>query len=627
LKKSSEILQHYWGFKEFRPLQENIVDSAIYGHDTVALMATGGGKSLCYQIPGIAREGITLIISPLISLMQDQVKSLQEKGLRAQAVYSGLSYKHIDILLDNAIYGGIDFLFVSPERLKTRLFIERLKKMNLGLIAIDEAHCISEWGHDFRPTYTEIAEIREHHPSTPMIALTATATKKVLDDICTSLKLNKPNIFQGTYFRENLVFKVEECQNKILKILETCKLFNSSTGIVYCKTRRGVKDVARILHANDISVGLYHGGMTHEDRTYMLNNWLSGKIMVMVSTNAFGMGIDKANVRFVLHHDVPNNLEAYVQEAGRAGRDGETALSAVFYDQKDLNELNTQLKEQFPDKETVHRVYRALCNKLQVAIGSGLDENYNFEILNLAKQFDLSYKDVYYSLKLLELNGDLSFSEGTFSPTKLKFAIGNKELYSFQIANENLSPLISLLSRSYPGIFQLFFEINENEFCKRLKIGRSELKKKLEQLEKMGIIDIKWSSSLPSVTFLHERLPEDYINLSPNIYFHRKSNAENRLKTVIEYLKSTECRVKTLLDYFGEEIEPCQECDNCKSNGTIGKKEDVKKQMVSLLKKPTDFSSLIAQLPLSEAMAKEYLRELLLDEIVREENGFYQKLS
>ncbi|MBU2020452.1 MAG: ATP-dependent DNA helicase, partial [Bacteroidetes bacterium] len=486
MSKILDILNSFWGYDNFRPNQAEIVNSVLYGHDTLALLPTGGGKSICYQVPGIAREGMTLVISPLIALMQDQVKVLQSKKIKAKAIYSGMTFKEVDILLDHAVYGDMAFLYVSPERLKTKIFIERFKKMKIGLIVVDEAHCISEWGHDFRPSYLDIHELRQWHPEIPIIAVTATATPKVQNDIITHLHLKNPNLFSGSFLRDNLDYEVRLCDDKISQIIEEVEIYPNQTGIIYCQTRKSVKEITRILHQKKIPVGIYHGGMNTADREWMLGDWMSDKVRVMVATNAFGMGIDKPNVRFVYHYEIPNNIEAYYQEAGRAGRDGQNSKAIAFVTKRDLNKLQEQLDISYPQTSEMTLVYRALCNHLKIAIGSGKDETYEIDLAKLTKQFNLSPMTTFYCMKALQLNGNLQFNDSFFNPTKLKFAIGNTELYSFQVRNERVTPLISMLSRTYPGIFDLFFEIKEDEFIKRLSINKEELDSQLKFLEKMG---------------------------------------------------------------------------------------------------------------------------------------------
>ncbi len=625
MEKSREILKRYWGFDNFRPLQEEIIDNAIYGHDTLALLPTGGGKSICFQIPGLAREGLTLVISPLIALMQDQVKSLTSKGIRAKEITSGMSYREIDITLDNARFGGLDFLYTSPERLKSKLFIERCKGMNLALIVVDEAHCISEWGHDFRPSYRDIAELREIHPSVPMIALTATATKHVQKDICEQLKLKNPKLIEASFLRPNLSYNAQKVENKTKHILDYCSVHQGKTGIIYCQTRKSVKDIARLLHALKLSVGIYHGGMNREDRKLMLDSWMEGKIQIMVATNAFGMGIDKPNVRYVLHYEFPNNLEAYFQEAGRAGRDGEEAETIVFWEENDIKNLTEQTVRQFPPIETVRTTYRALCNHLKIAIGSGLDETYPFEIKQLTDKFLLNSSDTYHSLKILELNDDLVFTESVFHPTKVRIAIGNTELYSFQIKHEKLSPLITLLSRSYPGIFEQYFEINETEFSKRLKVSVNEINNQLKQMEMYGIIDISWQSSLPTVTFLHERMPDDYLRISAEAYQTRKDLAFKRLESAITYLEGKECRVGMILRYFGQETLKCGKCDVCRAtNSNPYSLRELSKMILDALSTPQSYQELLSSLQINSRNLDEAIHYLMLEEKILLENNQFK---
>jgi len=625
MNKSREILKQYWGFEQFRPFQEEIIDDIIYGHDTLALLPTGGGKSICFQVPGIAREGITIVISPLISLMQDQVKNLIKKGIRAKEITSGLSYREIDITLDNAKFGGLDFLYTSPERIKSKIFIERFKQMPVGLIVIDEAHCISEWGHDFRPAYKEIKELRKYHPEVPIIALTATATKRVQEDIVTQLELKKVKTHIAPFERKNLTYRIKEVPNKATRILEYCLTKKKETGIIYCQTRKSVKEIAKLLYSSGIKVGIYHGGMSNDDRSMMLDEWLKDEITIMVATNAFGMGIDKPDVRFVLHYEFPNNLEAFFQESGRAGRDGKHSNCIVYWEENDIANLIEKNNQLFPSIESVKMTYRALCNYLKIAIGSGNQETYHFDFKSLTSKFELEIKKTYHSLKILELNGDIVFNENTFNPTRLRIAVGNNELYNFQIKNSRFTPLISILTRSFPGIFSQFFEVNEKEIAKKIKQDEFYVTKQLKELEKFGIIDINWRSNLPTVTLQHERLPDDYINLSSEVYATRKENALNRLLTVIDFLQKKDlCRQKKLLNYFDQKSEDCGVCDIC-----ISKKEkydfySLEENLLNVLKSANSLEEIFSKINKPESDIKELLQKLIIQEKITEHQGLYK---
>lgn len=564
MSSANDILKKYWGFDNFRPTQDKIVDASIYGHDVLALLPTGGGKSICFQVPGLLRDGLCLVVSPLIALMQDQVKNLQSRGIRAQALMGGMSIREIDILLDNAKFGGFDFLYTSPERLKSKLFIERCKQMNLGLIVIDEAHCISEWGHDFRPAYREIAELREWHPDVPMIALTATATVATREDIKEQLKLKNPHYFENSFVRDNISYEVVQTPNKTQALLQIVERFKGDTGIIYCNTRKGTKDIMRLLQEKKVSSTLYHGGLNQKERDLRLEYWMHDKVKIMVATNAFGMGIDKPDVRFVVHFDTPETIEAYFQEAGRAGRDGKLSRTFLLTNKTDVDTLEQRVEQKFPSLDEVKRTYRALCNFLRIAIGAGDQESYEFNLREFIKKFEFNPISAYNSLKILELNEDIVLNESAHHPTRLKFSIGNTALYSFQIKYDRFSNLITLLSRSYPGIFTNFYQIDEVEVAKRLKISVPQVSKLLKQLEEQGVIDIQWQTDDPIVTLLHERLPDDYLNIATKVYHQRKKVAFEKMAAMKNFIESKTCRSQLLLAYFDQESEACGSCDVCK---------------------------------------------------------------
>lgn len=623
MDKSREILQKIWGYSAFRPLQEEIVDAAIYGHDTLAILPTGGGKSICFQVPGIARDGLTIVVSPLIALMQDQVSNLRKKGVKADLITSNMTYREIDIALDNARFGKLKFLYTSPERLKSSLFVERFKLMNIGLIVVDEAHCISEWGHDFRPAYRDIVELREHHPEVPVIALTASATQEVQDDIVKVLDLRKVKIFKGSLKRENISYRVAASENKSQSVLEYCREHILESGIVYCQTRRSVKDLVRLLRSHRISAGMYHGGMSSDDRKYMLEHWMKGSIKVMVATNAFGMGIDKPDVRFVLHFEMPNNLEAYYQEAGRAGRDEKSAVAIAFWERSDLDTMRTQLKLKYPDKDRIKQIYEGVCNFLKVAIGSGENESYPFDIRLFAKQFSMQVTEVYNALCILELNGSMQLSEGGFLPTRLKFNIGSSAIYKFQVSHEGVSNLITLITRSYPGVFDRFVSIDEKEFATRLKISSDELRKKLEFLEKYGVIDVHFQSVKPQLVFLNERLPPSNFTILNAVYEKRKQVEQHKLDSMIEYICSENCRSELIASYFGSPTEKCGKCDVCASEiSNAYSFEELLELLPDLL--PATITQLSEKTNTGKEFVQKALHALILEERIQFEDRVYR---
>ncbi len=624
MEKSREILKKYWGFDHFRPMQEEIVDDVIYGHDTLALLPTGGGKSICFQVPGIAREGLTVVISPLIALMQDQVDQLSRKGIRAKAIVSGMSYKEIDIILDNARFGAVDFLYTSPERIQSKLFIERFKQMNVGLIVVDEAHCISEWGHDFRPSFMEIKRLREIHPKVPVIAVTATATQPVKDEIISKLALKDVRIHEKSFVRDNLSYEVYKVENKVAKLLDFCKQQGNNTGIIYCQTRKAVKEIARLLIAHKFSVGIYHGGMSKKERDQMLTDWMLDRRHIMVATNAFGMGIDKPDVRFVLHAEFPFSLEAYFQEAGRAGRDGNEARAITFWENQDFELIEQRIHDQFPPVDIIKNTYRALCNYLKVAIGSGVEETYPLDLKDFCKHFNLNYIETYHSLKILELNGDISLSEGIFHPTRVKFSIGNTALYNFQVQHDKFLSLTQLLSRSYPGIFENYHVIDEDVVAKRLSISSPQLTELLKNLETYGVLDISWRTNLPTVTFLHERLPDDYLTIAYSSYKQRQEIALKKIEAVETFLFAHQCRSVQLLKYFGQEANKCGKCDVCRSeNQKQISMQELKKDLLVILKNMQTLEDCVTKTNVNQETVTLALKALLLEEkIVSLDNKF-----
>lgn len=626
MKKSRQLLQEKWGFENFRPGQEEIIDDVINGYDVLAILPTGGGKSVCFQVPGFVREGITLVISPLIALMQDQVSNLRQKGFRAAALVSGMSYKQVDILLDNARFGGIDFLYTSPERTLSHLFIERFKLMNVGLIVIDEAHCISQWGHDFRPSFLSLKNLRNFHPNTPIIALTATATGLVQKDILDQLSLKNPKFHTSSLKRTNLRFTSKMVINKTKEILEFCKSNMQDQGIIYCQTRKSVKEITQLLHAQKFDVAMYHGGMNKEDREISLHLWLSEKKRIIVATNAFGMGIDKPNVRYVLHYEFPDSLEAYYQEAGRAGRDGNNANAVVYWEHADVSEITERVAIRFPEIDFVKQCYFALCNFLRVAIGSGQNENYNFDFQLFCKNYNLEIQSSYHALKILESNGTITFNEDINQSTKIKFIIGGTVLYNFQINHPKLILVIETLTRKFPGIFDYYIDISEKSINKELKLQEKEFITQLKFLEKYGVIDVTWKSNLPIITFLENRVHDNYFSISHDKYSVRKNNAFEKLQAAVEYLNASSCRSAFLSNYFGHKEENCGNCDNCINQKTVDIQSiEFHENILSILNEPKTFQEIINVIQIEKEPLKKEMNKLILDGRITFENNLFKR--
>jgi len=562
------VLKKYWGYDQFRPLQEDIIRSILAGCDTLALMPTGGGKSICFQVPAMAKEGICIVVSPLIALMKDQVEQLKKRRINAVALYSGMSYREIDITLDNCVYGSVRFLYVSPERLQTEILQERAKKMNVNLLAIDEAHCISQWGYDFRPPYLQINEFRKLLGNVPCIALTATATEIVRADIQNKLEFQNPSVFQKSFARSNLsysAFEVSDKERKMTDILQKVQ----GTGIVYVNSRRKTKEIADYLQKQRISADFYHAGLTNEQRSRKQNDWITNKIRVIVATNAFGMGIDKPDVRVVIHLDLPPTLEAYYQEAGRAGRDEKKAYAVALFYRKNLDELKKRTEESYPDLQIVRNVYQRLANYFRLAVGSHTMESFDFELREFCKTYKLDYISTFYALKLLEKQGFIQFSESFFNPSKLQIRVNKSELYTFQIENAKLDPFIKLLLRNYGGmIFTNFVQISELQLARQFKTQVQNIKKILNYLSQNQIINYSPQKDIPQITFTSERVNAENLLLNLEEIEQAKKRDFEKTKAVVQYVSDVQvCRTKLLLRYFGEtNYETCGVCDNCLKN-------------------------------------------------------------
>lgn len=559
-----QILLKYWGYSSFRPLQEEIIESVLEGKDTLALLPTGGGKSITFQVPAMAKEGLCLTISPLIALMKDQVDNLNKRGIKAAAIYSGMHPDEIDIVLNKCRFGDIKLLYVSPERLTTTKFKDALRRMKINLLAVDEAHCISQWGYDFRPPYLRIAEIRQFLPGVPILALTATAVPRVIDDIQKNLEFNKKNLFSRSFERKNLtyfVLKEEDKMNRMVKIIRKVK----GCGIVYVRNRRHTKEIAEFLNKQGIRATFYHAGLDHKDREKRQNLWMKEEKNVMVSTNAFGMGIDKPNVRFVIHYDLPDSLEAYFQEAGRAGRDEKQSFAILLYEKADILDAKHNLELSYPEIQKIRAIYTALCNYFQIPVGSGRETSVAFDISAFSDQYNFQSVIVYNALKLLEKEGFLALSEGIHSPSKLFIKSDKETLYRFQVENPSFDPFIKAILRSYTGIFTEFSTISENELAKRTNLPVHKVIELLKRLEKLQFLDYVPSMEKPTITFSEDRVDAKDLILSKENYKDRIKDAENRLEAVIHYAESSNhCRSQSLLAYFGEsDAKRCGKCDVC----------------------------------------------------------------
>jgi len=548
-----EILKEYWGYDDFRPLQEDIINAVLEGNDTLALLPTGGGKSVCFQVPALAKEGLCLVVSPLIALMKDQVENLKQKGIPSLAIYSGMSFLEIKKTLQNAAYGNYKFLYVSPERLETNLFLEYLPAMHINLLAVDEAHCISQWGYDFRPPYMRIANLRELLPAVPVLALTASATKVVQDDICDKLLFPKTQKrFRQSFERPNLsysVFNVASKQNKLLEILKNVP----GTAIVYCKSRKHTKEIADLLLMNKINADYYHAGLHNEDRNKKQENWISNKTRVIVCTNAFGMGIDKPDVRVVVHYDVPDCLENYYQEAGRAGRDGKRSYAVLLYNNKEIESLQEQTDIRFPKGEDIKQVYIAVMNHLQVPAGTGEGMSFDFDIAAFSIAFKLNILTATYAIKALEQEDIISFNEVFFKPSTIVFTTGKDELNDFEKQYPNLEPILKGLLRSYEGIFDFPATVYENQLAKFLQMDVNSLKKDLKKINDLGVISYAPQKDKPQITLLQNRMYTDNYMINAVDYVKRKQNFEQRVAAMIGYInKSTGCSSKHNTDYVTE---------------------------------------------------------------------------
>ena len=583
-----EILKKYWGYGSFRPMQEDIINSALAGKDTLALMPTGGGKSICFQVPAMARDGICLVVSPLIALMKDQVQNLNNKGIKALAIYSGMTYSQIDTTLDNAIYGDYKFLYVSPERLHTHMFRERVRKMDINFLVVDEAHCISQWGYDFRPAYLEITEIQSLIGEVPVIALTATATKSVAEDIMARLNFRERNVISSGFERANLSYVVRNVDDKFGNILKVCKGV-PGTGIVYVRERKRCEEIASFLRQNGIKSDFYHAGLSKELRSAKQDAWVNDDIRVIVATNAFGMGIDKPDVRFVIHYDLPDSLEAYFQEAGRAGRDGNRSYATMMWNSSDISRLRQIHTISFPDIQYIKEIYQKVFIYLNIPYEEGKESVSKFNLVEFSKKFSLNSVSAYYAIKYLEQEGYWELTDELDNPSKIMFVVGRDELYKVQIDNPELDKFIKSVLRIYTALFSRLTPIDEEYIARVTMDSIMGVKEKLKELSRLKIIKYIPKVRTPLIIMNTERLVESNLYISQKRYEERKGMFQKRIESIISFVKNDEeCRSRQLIGYFGQEaVKDCGVCDVCikkrNSSNYITRKKEVQAHIFAML--------------------------------------------
>ena len=565
-----QILTRYWGYTSFKPLQEDIIRSVAEGRDTLGLMPTGGGKSITFQVPALAQEGICLVITPLIALMKDQVNRLNSLEIKSIAIHSGMTAEEIDNALENSIYGNYKFLYLSPERISTRIFQAKAGRLNLSLVVVDEAHCISQWGYDFRPSYQKIALLREYiSEKVPFLALTASATEKVTEDIMKKLAFREKNVLRTSFDRKNISYLVRKVEDKGTYLIKTLRKANGS-GIVYVRSRKRCKEVAELLVANGISADFYHAGLPDDLRDKKQNSWAAGETRVIVATNAFGMGIDKSEVRFVIHWDIPDSVENYFQESGRAGRDNKPAFAVLLYSPADKSRLLDNLRKKFPPVEKIKDTYEALCNFLQIPLGSGKDNVYDFNMSDFVSKYRLPVIETYNSLQFLQREGYMEFTDEINNPSRVHFIVSRDDLYKFQVANESFDGFIKLLLRSYTGMFTEYVPVNEEDLSRKSAATRDTIYQYMVKLSAMNIIRYIPGKKTALVIFTEERLVRKALMISPDNYLHVKEKYEIRLNKMIEYADSdNHCRSVFLLDYFSEESDRCGICDVCRERNEL----------------------------------------------------------
>ena len=613
-------------------MQEEIVDSVIKGNDTLALLPTGGGKSVCFQVPAMAMDGICIVITPLISLMKDQVIHLKKIGISASAIYTGMHHNEVEIAYNQAVFGMLKFLYVSPERLMTDAFIEALKRMKVNLLAVDESHCISQWGYDFRPPYLKIAEIREYIPNVPVMALTATATPKVVEDIQYRLGFKRNNVFQTSYERKNVTYNVIHEADKYGLMYRLFSKMEKGSGIVYVRSRKRTKIIADWLQNSGISASFYHAGLDAKTRDYRQQMWMEGRIKVIVATNAFGMGIDKPDVRMVIHYEMPDSPEAYYQEAGRAGRDGLTAYAVLLYTPDDKRKLSRRVSDNYPDKEFIRGIYERLGYYYQMAVGDGEGCHYDFDLHEFCRAYHLPLVQTESALRLLTQAGYIHYEEEEEHTSRLRFTVQRDELYRRRDDSDNTDTLIRTLLRHYSGVFSDYVFIDEKFISEMSGIDLEPLYEALLGLGRTRVIHYIPRRTCPSVTFTRKRVDTDRVVITPAIYEERKKSYAQRIEAMKEYtLSENQCRSRMLLRYFGEHAAPlCQVCDNCRKHRHIPLSElhyhAYREMLFHLLSDGAPHSvEELRTLPIDDTQLKPFLQHLIEEEAIVLQDGMVKK--